>query len=160
MAEAIWNARDKAHVQHFAAYVKPFQRAAGSRLFDDPTVALETVQAWILTLRDVPADVLEEARERVLAEGITWMPRPGDVKRHCVAIVAERIQAKAVEAKALSEGCKLCHGSTWRTVEIDGVDHVSRCGCHEAAMQVMGTAPKALPAPRERDDVSEDGAVV
>lgn len=153
----IWKPRDPEHVRHFAAYLKPFQRASGSRLFDDPTVTTETVQAWILTLGDVPADVLEEARARVLAEGITWMPRPGDVKRHCVAIVGERIRAIAIEAKALTEQCERCHGSGWTEVEIEGYARVTRCGCHAAVMQIMAGAPKALPMPTERD-AAEGGA--
>lgn len=153
MAEALWNARNKAHVQHFASYLKPFMRAAGSpRLFDDAEVALETVQAWILTMRDVPADVLEEARERTLAEGITWMPRPGDVKRHCVAIVGERRRAYLQRAAALIAECEHCHGSTYTTVTIDGVDHAARCGCHTAALEIEAQAPKALPPPRLRED--------
>jgi hypothetical protein len=152
MADALWSARTKAHVQHFAAYLKPFQRAAGSRLFDDTDVALETVQAWILTLRDVPADVLEEARSRVLAEGITWMPKPGDVKRHCVAIVNERRRDFLQRAAAAMAACERCHGSTWTEVELEGHAHVTRCGCHDEAMAIEAKAPKALAAPKAPDE--------
>lgn len=151
----IWNPRDREHVAHFAAFLKPFvwsAGTAGTRMFDDATVAAETIQAWILGLADVPADVLEEARARLLAEGITWMPQPGHLKRHAVAIVHERRREIGLQAKALTEACENCHGSTWRRVEIDGIERVTRCGCHEQAIALMAGAPKALPMPRERDD--------
>jgi hypothetical protein len=152
VADAIWNARDPEHVRHFAAFLKPMQRASGTRRLDDELVALETVQAWILTLAEVPADVLEEARRRVLAEGITWMPRPGDLKRHCAAIVEERRRAYYAGAASRIAECPRCFGSTWTEVEIDGVAHSVRCGCFVSVIALEANAPKAIALPAAPDD--------
>lgn len=152
MADAsIWQHRNVDHIRHFAAFLKPFLRAAGTRLFDDATVAAETVQAWILTLHDVPADVLEEARARLMAEGVTWMPRPGDMKRHCVAIVNERRRVLELQAADIRATCEHCHGSGMLTVEIQGLDHARKCSCLAEALALLEQRPAALPLPPERE---------
>ena len=152
MAKAsVWNQRDLAHVAHFSQLLKPIVRAAGTagtRIFDDPQVSAETVQAWILTLHDVPADVLEEGRARLLAEGITWMPQPGHLKRHCVAIVNERRRVFEIAAADVRAKCERCHGSGLITVELDGLDHARKCGCLAEALALLEQRPAALPMPK------------
>lgn len=153
---AIWNPRNLEHLAHFSTLLKPFQRASGTRLFDDQVVATEVVQAWVMSLSDVPADVLEEACARLFREGVTWMPRPGDVRRHCVAIVKERRRALAARAKAITDECEDCHGSLFVEItDAEGVIRMARCGCHRRGLELLSQAPAALPEPRERD---EEGA--
>ena len=36
-----------------------------------------------LSLADVPRPILEEAIDWLVTRGITWMPKPGDVKAEC-----------------------------------------------------------------------------
>lgn len=158
---AIWHHRNIEHVGHFAALIKPLARAAGTagtRIYDDPQVSAETVQAWILALRDVPADVLEEARNRLLTEGITWMPRPGDLKRHCVAIVAEQRRAIAAEVQALLARCECGgHEPGWELVtDAQGVERLRRCRCWRLGQERLAQAPPALALPPARDLAEAD----
>lgn len=152
MANAsVWNHRDLAHVAHFSTLLKPIVRAAGTagtRIFDDPKVSAEVVQAWILSLHDVPPDVLEEGRNRLMAEGITWMPQPGHLKRHCVAIVNERRKVFELQAAEVRAKCEHCKGGGFVTVELNGLDHARKCGCLAEAMALLEQRPAALPMPK------------
>lgn len=147
----VWNHRNLAHVAHFSTLLKPIVRAAGTagtRIFDDPQVSAEVVQAWILSLCDVPPDVLEEGRARLMAEGITWMPQPGHLKRHCAAIVHERRRVFELAAADVRAKCERCYGSGFVEMELDGVDYSKRCGCLAEALALLEQRPAALPMPQ------------
>jgi hypothetical protein len=156
---SVWNHRDLEHVRHFSTLLKPIVRAAGTagtRIFDDAKLSAEVVQAWILSLHDVPADVLEEGRDRLMAEGITWMPQPGHLKRHCVAVVNERRKVFELQAADVRAKCERCHGSGIVTVELNGLDHARKCGCLADALALLEQRPAALPMPKmvEIDEVA------
>lgn len=150
---SIWNPRDVAHQQVFSALLKPAVRASMTTLFDDDVVARETVQTWIMQLHDVPEDVLLEGFARVFGQGITWMPRPGDVRRACAAIIDERRAAAAVTAQQLIADCEDCHGSKFREVVDDaGVTRMARCECHRRAVALVDQHPKPIALPPAADD--------
>jgi hypothetical protein len=149
---SIWNPRNVEHLQVFSALLKPAVRASATTLFDDQTVARETVQAWIMQLHDVPEDVLFEGFARVFGQGITWMPRPGDVRKACAALIEERRRAAAVDAQQLIASCEDCGGSKFRpVVDAQGVTRMTRCECHRRAMALVNQHPDPIALPPADD---------
>lgn len=152
---SVWNARNGEHQAYFAALLKPAVRASATTLFDDDTVGREVVQAWIMQLHDVPRDILEEGFARVFGLGITWMPKPGEVRAACAAVVDDRRRAVAAQARALMEQCDICspHNRGW--VEVGGPGghtHVQRCDCYKAAMALGDSQPARLALPPAREE--------
>lgn len=153
----LWSARNPQHQAYFASLLKPAVRASGTPLFDDATVGREVVQAWIMQLRDVPSDVLEAGFARVFGQGITWMPKPGEVRAACAAVIDERRRVVAAEARKLMDACEVCTPDHrgWREITgPDGIGRMHRCECHKAAMLLSDAQPARLALPPEREDVT------
>jgi len=160
-APSIWSPRNAQHVAYFSALLKPAVRASATTLFDDAQVGLEVVQAWVMQLHDVPQDVLEEGFAAVFSAGITWMPKPGEVRKACAEVITARRRVLADRARALQEECEECAPDMrgWReVVGDDGVVRMARCMCHKAALALTETAPAALALPPAREDVSAGAA--
>jgi hypothetical protein len=158
---SIWSARDAQHQAYFAALLKPAVRASATTLFDDETVGREVVQAWIMQLHDVPRDVLEAGFARVFGQGITWMPKPGEVRAACAAVIDDRRRAVAAQARQLMEACEVCtvDHRGWREVTApDGIARMQRCECHKAAMLLTEAQPARLALPPAREDVTSGSA--
>lgn len=154
-APSIWNARMVEHQELFARLLKPAVRASASTLFDDDGVGLEVLQAWIMQLHDVPEDVLFEGFATVFSAGITWMPKPGEVRKACATVINDRRKAAAREAQALVAACEDCGGTTFRfVVDEAGRERVARCDCHRLALQIVDRHPQPLALPPARDEVT------
>lgn len=154
MADPRWTPRDLRHRQHFAAHVLA-PLIAATRPLDLRTA--ETVdaaaRAWILSLAEIPAAVLEAGVERLLAAGPTWMPKPGDLRRACAELVDERRRTVAPAAQALIANCIQCQGSTWEDYRgEDGVARVRRCGCHARSLALLADLPTPIALPPAPDD--------
>ena len=156
MADALWDARTREARAFFAAEVLgPLVLATRPHDIRTPEAVAEQVTAWVLCLKDVPADVLRAGVERVLAGGPTWMPKPGDLRRACSECVAERRRLVAPRAAALIAECEQCGGSGWETVtEATGAESVKRCNCHARSLAML----QGLPAPIALPPSSEESA--
>lgn len=152
---SVWSARNREHQAYFARLLKPAVRASATTLFDDDQVGQEVVQAWIMQLHDVPQDLLEEGFAVVFGQGITWMPKPGEVRKACADIIAARRRQLAERARALMEACEVCtpdQRGFREVVDAAGVTRLARCVCHTAALALQAEGPAALALPPGRDD--------
>lgn len=156
MADRRWNARESGHRQHFIAHVlAPLIAATRPPELRAATDVEDAARAWILSLPEVPADILEAGIEALLAEGLTFMPKPGDLRRACSVLVAERRRAVAPAAQALIADCAQCDGSTWENYRgDDGVSRVKRCGCHSRSLALLAGLPEPIALPPAPDEAS------
>lgn len=151
MSEPIWDARTREARAFFLAEVLgPLVAATRPADLRSPQAVADAAVAWILCLKDVPADVLRRGVESLLAQGPKWMPRPGDLREACAAEIAGLRRDAAARGAAVIAECEACHGSTWRE-RADG--RVERCDCHAHALRLQEGLPQplALP-PAERED--------
>jgi len=156
VAEAIWNARNGEHLSVFRREVlAPLIAATRPTELRTPEAVNDAARAWILSLKDVPLEVLTAGVEALLLEGPSWMPKPGDLRRACAALVAARRKAISSRADGITAECDDCHGSTWAPmVDAEGVTRMARCGCHKRAMALYAGLPEPLalpPAAQERE---------
>lgn len=155
MAEPIWNARNVEHLSVFRREVlAPLIAATRPMDLRTPDAVNDAARAWILSLKDVPADVLVEGVEALLLEASPWMPKPGDLRRVCAGAIKERRKAISARADAITAECEQCSGSTWEPfTDSEGVDRVKRCHCHVRALALYEGAPQPLSLPpAERED--------
>lgn len=109
---------------------------------------------YVRALRHVPADVIREAVVRLVREpGRRFFPTVPEWLGACAAIIDERRQARARQARALMEDCPDCGGSGWREVERG----VVRCTCHRRAQELLAGVPAALPRPALVESTEEAG---
>jgi len=151
----VWNYRNAEHVRTMLALLAPLVAAARPREFADKDVARDQAKAFLMALKDVPADVLEEAIANTMVEGVKWMPKPGDLREACAAVVDGRRRVAARKAKALAEDCAQCGGSQWETVVIDGVERVQRCRCFALGLELMAGVEARLSLPPARSSEGE-----
>lgn len=146
---SVWDRRNEQDRAEFAALLAPLIVASRSKDFDGEK-AKPQLHVWMMSLHDVPKDVLRESIERLIQRGVTWMPRPGEVRAECSAAVSDRRRVMAARGVAVIAECEECHGSTWRE---RGDGCVERCDCHAHALRLQEglPAPLALP-PAERED--------
>lgn len=140
MAEKFWNRHDANDRIHFARYLDPLVLASRTKNFTPAEASV-----YLLTLADVPREILALGVTRLLEHGVTWMPKPGDIKAACCAVVDERRAAAARQAKALQDDCPDCYGSGWANAE--GPNAVVRCTCAKRALELVQAAGEALPRP-------------
>lgn len=145
MADAVahWDRMKPDHREKFAVMLAPL--IAASRTKDYETVEKATVQlhTWMISMRDVAPDVLAEAIDVMVNRGVTWMPKPGELKAECAKVIAKR---RAAAAK-LHADCSTCHGSRW----IHTPQGEVRCGCHVRIMTAMNAVGKPLELPAAPD---------
>lgn len=140
MAEKYWDRHHASDRIQFAKFLDPLVIASRTKNF---TTAEASV--YLLTLQDVPHEILAHAVTRLIQAGITWMPKPGDIKQACCDVVDDRRKQAALQAKALTDDCPDCHGSGWRDTE--GPNAVEKCTCVKRALDLVEAAGEALPRP-------------
>lgn len=155
MAEAIWNPRDKKHLDHFAANVLgPLVTATRPLDMRTSDTIRDAARAWVLCLKDVPADILQSGVESLMAAGPTWMPRPGDLRQACAGLIAERRKEAGARGQAIIADCLQCDGTGWERLMVNGVERVKKCHCTVRALALLEGLPAPLalpPAPVEGD---------
>ena len=157
MADAIWNARSQDHRRFFIGHVLgPLVAATRPADLRTPDAVQDAAAAWMLCLKDVPADVLERGVEQLLGAGPKWMPRPGDLREACAAEIEQRRKAAAAKGNALIANCPKCRGSRFAELFDTGGRSlgVARCDCHQRALQLLDglPAPLALPPARAAEE--------
>lgn len=104
------------------------------------------VRAYLRGLKDLPADVITQAADRLSTEiGRRFFPTVPEWLTTCADIVDERRATAARQAFALLENCPDCHGSGWANAE--GPNAVTRCRCHERARALVEAAGDAVQRP-------------
>ena len=145
---AVWDRRSEQDRADFAALLAPLIVASRTKDFEGEK-AKPQLHVWMLSLHDVPKDILRSAVERLLARGVTWMPKPGDVRAECSAVVSERLAALVPEAERIQAACERCHGSGWAELfDVSGVSRgVTRCDCHGRVLALFAGQPKPIALP-------------
>lgn len=154
MAETLWDARNAQHLGFFRREVlAPLIVATRPMELRTADAIDDAARAWILSLKDVPAEVLTEGVGALLLDGPTWMPRPGDLRRVCAAAITARRREISARANAVTESCGRCQGSTWAPmIDAAGVARVTRCDCHKVARALYDGLPEPLALPPAKDD--------
>ena len=152
MADQIihWDRMNTEHRARFAVLLAPLIAASRTKDYETKEKATVQLHTWMISMREVPPMIIEEAVAKLVNAGVTWMPKPGDLKAACAKVMA--VKRKAAAAIHL-EDCD--HSSHW--IEIDG--RLQRCPCWtraQAAMAAVGQAI-ALP-PASREDQMEIGS--
>lgn len=144
MSEPIWDARTREAKAFFIADVLgPLVAATRPPDMRSPQAIADAAAAWILCLKDVPADVLRRGVEALLNAGPKWMPRPGDLREACASEIAAIRRAAGDRGAAVIAECDDCHGSTWR----ETAHGVVRCDCHAHALRLLEGLPPTLALP-------------
>lgn len=141
--QLFWNRDDEEDRKRFATTLAPLVGASRTKSF-----TRHEGTAYILSMQDVPPPILAAAVEQLVREGVTWMPKPGDLKKKCAEVMA----AKRKEAAALHlEGCD--HSSHF--IEVD--NRMERCPCWKRAQEAMAAVGQAIALPTSREDAMELG---
>jgi hypothetical protein len=152
MSAPFWDPRSDADHRAMAQLLAPLVVASQNRNFISPEAAKAQTYTWRLTLADVPPAILEEAIGRIVLRGITWMPKPGEVKDECAKVLAEKRKA----AMVLHLGhCD--HSSHYEEfTDRNGVTRTRRCACWRRALTAADQVGLPIQAPaRELAERSE-----
>lgn len=153
MAEAIWDARKRESLDFFTAHIlAPLIAATRPSELRSGEAVRDAARAWILCLKDVPADILQAGVENLMAAGPTWMPRPGDLRQACAGLITERRREAGLRGQALMADCIQCDGTGWERILIDGVERVKKCGCTVRALALLNELPAVLALPPAPDE--------
>lgn len=140
MADKHWDRFNEDDRALFAKFLAPLVIASRDRHFTKAEAS-----TYMLTLQDVPRDILALGVSRLIEQGITWMPKPGDIKAACCDVVDERRATAARLAQALKDDCPDCQGTGWANVE--GPNAVVKCSCVKRALQLVREAGEAIARP-------------
>lgn len=157
MADALWDARARESVQFFTVHVlAPLIAATRPPELRSAAAVTDTARAWILCLKDVPADILTAGVESLMAAGPTWMPRPGDLRQACAGLIAERRKDAGLRGHALIADCLQCDGTGFERMTVAGVEYVKPCGCKARALSLLEGLPQALALPPGDDQAAAE----
>lgn len=147
MADRIfWNRDSEADRQRFAVILAPLVGASRTKSF-----TRHEGTAYILSLQDVSPEILTAAVESLVRQGVTWMPKPGDLKAECAKVMAAK--RKAVAAIHL-ESCD--HASHF--IEDQATKRMKRCPCWDRAQAAMAAVGQPITLPASREDAMELGS--
>lgn len=146
MADTLWDYRNQAHRDAFGELLAPLIVASRSRDFVDPGRAKEQLIAWVMSLKDIPLPLLEAGVERLMAGGVSWMPRPGDLREACCDIRDELRKRAALVAQQWQQDCGDCGGTGLRPVD-DAGKTVTRCNCVKRGLERIAEAGEPLKRP-------------
>lgn len=149
MANALWDRRNVEHQKAMIAILAPLIVASRSRDFATPELTHNQMHAWIPALQDVSGSVIEAGVDRLVSRGVTWMPKPGDLRAVCSEIVRERRAAVAKQAAEWKATCETCAGSGLAYVtDAAGVERVTRCVCVTRGIEAVAAAGLQIPCER------------
>ena len=141
-----WNRHNDEDRVAFARFLNPLVIAAyPSKVQRDKNFGRAEASVYMLTLQDVPRDILALGVSKLLEDGVTWMPKPGDIKHACADIVDEMRTVAARVAKSLQEDCADCHGSGWANAE--GPNAVVKCRCVTCGLELLAQAGNPIARP-------------
>lgn len=142
-APTFWNRDNEEDRTKFAQLLAPLVGASRTKSF-----TRHEGTAYLLSMMDVPPAILEEAVVAMVRRGVTWMPKPGDLKAECVKVLDAKRAAARIE---FMKTCPHISGG-WREVVVNGVPRMARCECWNAGKEAadrIGAALELPPAPHE-----------
>lgn len=142
--QVFWRRDHKQDRTRFALLMAPLIGASRTKSF-----TRHEGTAYILSMQDVPPAILEAAVEALVQAGVTWMPKPGELKKKCADVMAAK--RKAAAAIHLDD----CDHSS-HFIEVNGRQR--RCPCWDRAMQAMDAVGQAIALPPSREDQMEIGS--
>ena len=142
--QIFWNRDSEEDRKKFALVLAPLVGASRTKSF-----TRHEGTAYIMSMQDVPPAILEAAVASLVNAGVTWMPKPGDLKAECAKVMATKRKAAA----ALHLGnCE--HSSHF----IDGRNGLERCPCWKRAQRAMAEVGQAIALPPSREEALELGS--
>lgn len=134
-----WDRTSRADQAAMRDLLLPLVAASRSRDFTDTGSAKVQVLAFLQALEDVPRALVAEAVAARVQAGVTWMPKPGELKADCARL---RSEARATAAKRILIDCP--HTGHWAE-DADG--RVDRCACWQRAQAAMAAIGAPVQAP-------------
>jgi len=150
MAAPFWDPRSDADHLEMASLLAPLIVASRDRNFIDKGAAKAQTYAWRLSMADVPRPILEEAIANMVRRGVTWMPRPGDVKAECAKVMAAKRQAAIALHLDSCEHPRQFEEFTDR----NGVVRNRKCSCWKRAQHAADLIGQAI-LPPSREETRE-----
>lgn len=142
--QLFWNRDSEEDRKKFALILAPLVGASRTKSF-----TRHEGTAYIISMQDVPPAILEAAVASLVNAGVTWMPKPGDLKAECAKVMAAK--RKAAAAVHLDD-CE--HSSHF----IDGPKGLERCPCWKRAQQAMASVGQAIALPPSHHEPLEIGS--
>ncbi len=151
-----WDRHSDADRTQFARFLDPLVIAA----WPSPEMRRKhfskvEAQVYMITLLDVPREILALGVTKLLEDGVTWMPKPGDIKAACADVVDSRRKVLAEQAQRMLTDCGDCQGTGWRNAE--GPNAVESCSCKKRAAQLMATADHPIQRPALPESTERPG---
>lgn len=106
-------------------------------------------------LKDLPNEVRTAAFLKASEQRWFKFPQPAQLRTIAAELLTERRKAAFYGMLPPGDTCPDCHGSRWKTVEINGVPRESRCDCWTAALQAAERVGQAIALPASREDHME-----
>lgn len=157
--QVFWRRDNEDDRKKFALILAPLVGASRTKSFTK-----HEGTAYILSMQDVSPAILEDAVGALVKRGITWMPKPGDLKAECAKVMhAKRLQAHDA---SLPDECPTCgrekdyKGARWKEITINGVERLVMCDCKRIALKAADRVGQALELPPSREDDREQGALL
>lgn len=149
MADQIWDRMNPEHRARFGVLLAPLIAASRTKDYETPEKATVQLHTWMISMCEVPESILSEAIANLVNRGVTWMPKPGDLKAECAKVMA--LKRKAAAALHLDT----CEHSS-RFIDVSG--RMERCPCWKRAQQAMADVGQAIALPPSREDQMEIGS--
>lgn len=146
VANSFWNHQNEDDRKRFVLLMAPLVAASRTKSF----TRYEAI-AYMTSMQDTPEAILQEAVQNLLAAGVTWMPRPGDLKTECAKVMATKRQL--AYQKSLPGVCPICGrekdftGARFKEVSINGVTRMVKCDCVRAALEAANNVGLAIALP-------------
>jgi hypothetical protein len=138
-----WDRMNPEHRERFGIMLAPLIAASRTKDYETKEKATVQLHTWMISMREVPPEIIEEAIATIVNRGVIWMPKPGDLKAECAKVMAKK--RKAAAAMHL-ENCD--HSSHF--IEING--RMERCPCWKRAQHAMASVGQAIALPPARED--------
>lgn len=143
-----WNRHNNNDRRAFAELLKPLVIASRLKTSAKLEFTASETSTYMLTLDDVPHQILIDAISKLLRDGITWMPRPGDIKAACADVVDAARRLAQERAKEFQQNCTVCAKDGWERLSVKGQWTVRRCECWRRGIALLDAAGTPIARPQ------------
>lgn len=146
-----WDRMNEEHRAAFARLLAPLIAASRTKDYELKEKATVQLHTWMVSMREVPPMIIEEAIANLVNAGVTWMPKPGDLKAACAKVMADkRKAAAAIHLESCDHSSHFIENTYGR---------LERCPCWTRAQHAMASVGQAIALPpMTREDQMEIGA--
>lgn len=143
----MWDRQNPEHIAFFLTNVlAPLIAVWRPKHLASERDALEAAGVWLVSLRDIPRDVLVEAVELALVAAPQFMPRPREVRQAAAGVIADRRARLNDQASRILAACTECDQTGFRTIYTDAYPFgaCTPCDCRKRANQLHAARPAPL----------------